>query len=410
MKILYVALIQLLLLASINCTAQKKILFDNKKGEIAGNADWIIDADSYDLGANSSGVLYIGGFESNAQKIPTPAQSGITSTTAENYWTGGLSAWAIDMAREGFTIETLPWNGSITYGNSSNAQDLSNYKVYVVCEPNIRFTSTEKTAILNFVNNGGGLYMIAGHDGADRNFDGWDARQIWNDLMLNNSVQNNPFGIFFDSVDVSSTYSKINNVVADSIISGKAGTVTKIQYNGGATMTLEPLANNSVVADIRAQSSPNANTIVAHAHCTFGKGKVAAMGDSSPADDGTGDTGDVLYDGYYGGANGNHYKLLINATLWLARDTAAAIPVSIIDEQNVQCTFYPNPNNGVLHLQTNTQIDEVQVVTLTGQLKLIHSGAKATTASINLQQMENGVYVVRVKTSLGIVQKIIVRQ
>jgi len=38
--------------------------------------------------------------------------------------------------------------GKITYGNSSNPQDLSNYAVFVVDEPNIRFTSTEKTAIL----------------------------------------------------------------------------------------------------------------------------------------------------------------------------------------------------------------------------------------------------------------------
>jgi hypothetical protein len=31
----------------------------------------------------------------------------------------------------------------------------------------------EKDAIINFVKNGGGLYMIADHDNSDRNGDGW---------------------------------------------------------------------------------------------------------------------------------------------------------------------------------------------------------------------------------------------
>jgi len=63
----------------------------------------------------------------------------------------------------------LPYNGQITYGNSSNPQDLSNYDVFVLCEPNSLFSSTEKTAIMQFVQNGDGLFMISDHDIADRN-------------------------------------------------------------------------------------------------------------------------------------------------------------------------------------------------------------------------------------------------
>ena len=161
----------------------KKFLFDASQGETAGNADWVIDEDN-----------------STPLRIPTPAQSTITSGTAETYWTGGISAWGISLAKLGHSVETLPSSGSITYGNTANTQDLTKSDVFVVDEPNIRFTAAEKVAIINFVNNGGGLLIVGNHNGSDRNSDGWDAPAIWNDLMNNNTVQNNPFGFSFDAV------------------------------------------------------------------------------------------------------------------------------------------------------------------------------------------------------------------
>ena len=128
--------------------AQVKILFDATKAEMAANADWVVDADLYNLGYNSTGAMVVGASnEANPQRIPTLAQSGITSTTAETYWKGALSNWGIDLARRGYTIETLPYNGQITYGVTTNAQDLSNYKVFIMDEPNIKFTTAEKTEI-----------------------------------------------------------------------------------------------------------------------------------------------------------------------------------------------------------------------------------------------------------------------
>jgi hypothetical protein len=78
-------------------------------------------------------------------KSPTPLQSTITATTAETYWTGAISSWGIALKQD--TVETLPVGTAITYGNTSNPQDLSNYNVFVVDEPNIRFTAAEKTAL-----------------------------------------------------------------------------------------------------------------------------------------------------------------------------------------------------------------------------------------------------------------------
>lgn len=47
---------------------------------------------------------------------------------------------------------------------------------------------------MTFVKNGGGLFMISDHTGADRNNDGEDAVEILNDLMTNNSVDSGTEG------------------------------------------------------------------------------------------------------------------------------------------------------------------------------------------------------------------------
>lgn len=153
-----------------------KILFDASQAQMAGNADWVIDADVFNIGTNSAHLMVTGaGNEANPQRYPTPAQSSITSSTAQTYWKGALSYWAIDLVRQGYSVETLPYNGLITYGVGTNTQDLSNYNAFIVCEPNIRFSTSEKAALLSYVQNGGGLFMIADHTVSDRNNDGWDS-------------------------------------------------------------------------------------------------------------------------------------------------------------------------------------------------------------------------------------------
>ena len=198
---------------------QVKVLFDATKAEMSGNGDWVIDADVHDAGYNSSGVYYAGlGNESDPQRIPTPAQSGINSTTPETYWTGALSSWGIDLVRYGFTVETLPLTGTITYGSTTNAQDLSHYKVFIIAEPNIKFTTAEANALVSFVQNGGGLFMISDHTVSDRNNDGWDSPAIWNDMLTNNTVHADPFGISFDLQDISQTSSSFLSDPSDSML------------------------------------------------------------------------------------------------------------------------------------------------------------------------------------------------
>jgi len=53
-------------------------------------------------------------------------------------WTGAISAWGVALQKTGnYTLATLGAGKTITYGNSSNAQDLSNFDEFVLPEPNV---------------------------------------------------------------------------------------------------------------------------------------------------------------------------------------------------------------------------------------------------------------------------------
>lgn len=278
----------------------KKFLFDATKAETAGNADWVIDEDN-----------------STPQRIPTPLQSTITASTAETYWTGAISSWGIALAKQGHTVETLPSTGSITYGNASNPQDLSNYNVFVIDEPNIRFTAAEKTAILNFISNGGGFFMVSDHTVSDRNNDGWDSPDIWNDLMNNNGAVTNPFGFTVDLTNITELTSNVlTGNSTNPILHGSQGNVTQLDFHNGATLTLNPAANASVQGLIWKTSSTQGNANLMCASSAYGTGRVFMVTDSSPIDDGTGAAGNTLFNGWF---TYSHVPLFMNASLWLAK-------------------------------------------------------------------------------------------
>jgi len=279
-------------------TTGKKFLFDAKHGQTFGNADWVIDQDN-----------------STISQYPTPLQSNVTSTTTESFWIGGISAWGIALAKQGHTVESLNSTASLTYGIATNPQDLSLYDVFVIDEPNTLFTTVEKTALIQFVQNGGGLFIIGNHNGSDRNNDGYDAPAIWNNFFSSNGVATNPFGFTFDLVNLVETTSNLTTIAGNPILAGSQGNVTTIQYNNGASMTMNPTANSSVTGLIWKSGVTRNNSNVFCLTSTYGTGKVVALGDSSPTDDGTGAPGDVLYNGW---SAFSHTRLLMNASLWLA--------------------------------------------------------------------------------------------
>ena len=81
------------------------------------------------------------------------------------------------------------------------------------------------------------------------------------------------------------------------MLHGSFGTVTKSLIADGTTATLKP-ADNSSVKGLLYRSGYSGNTGAFFATSTFGSGRVAFWGDTSPVDDGTGQSGNTLYDGW----------------------------------------------------------------------------------------------------------------
>lgn len=274
-----------------------RVLFDDGHAEEAGNADWIISTSKPDpLGEDSS-------------------------PSSETDWTGALSSWGVALQKTGsYSLKTA--TSALTYGGSS-ATDLSNFDTLVLPEPNTLFTTAEKTAIMTFVKNGGGLFMISDHTGADRNNDGEDAVEILNDLMTNNSVDStDPFGFSIDSLNISSDHPAAISDSSNPVLHGSFGTVTKSLIANGTTATLKP-SDNSAVKGLLYRTGYSGNTGAFFLTSTFGSGRVAFWGDSSPIDDGTGQSGNTLYDGW-NDSSATNAALALNATAWLAGDGSSS--------------------------------------------------------------------------------------
>lgn len=298
------------LLALPTLAQQKSILFDAAHAQTAGNADWTLDEDSCGI----------------AQRYPTPDQAGITSSTGETYWNGAHSAMGVDLVKKGFHVESLPAGGRLSYGDGTNAQDLTNYNILVLPEPNVRYTAAEITAVRTFVQNGGGLFLICDHAGADRNNDGWDPPEIFNELMGSPSV----FGITYNANSADSSYGWFDdhpdgNFTADPtspiIYTGAYGAPSSsrgLGLFGSTSMTLSGNAKGHVWRTIATRDTASG---VTYATSTYGSGRIAAIGDSSVTEDATNNCGHTTYLGYNDPSYDNGL-MVANGIAWIANTTS----------------------------------------------------------------------------------------
>ncbi len=305
------------LLASASLLAQgagKSVLFDHTHHEEGGvSAEWVIC--------------------SGHEPDPSPA-----NPTKETDWNGGISALAFDLFKQGYKVQTLPASGGrITYGDSSNAQDLSKYSVFFIPECYTYFTAAEKTAIVKFVQNGGGLFLLGNHQGATRVTStvpgSTDAFTVFNDLATNNGVANNGFGFTWivghgpgdASANTTSTaYSTASNAAVAAIVRGPNGTLSMQDFHSFSYLSLDTSSNASAQGILSTQVPGDDASNYFIATSTLGNGRIVATGDSSPADDGTTSTsGKSLHNSYT--LNSNR-AFFLNAIQYLASGTVAPQP------------------------------------------------------------------------------------
>ena len=105
---------------------------------------------------------------------------------------------------------------------------------------------------------------------------------------------------------------------AIALFSWPFGTVTGSIIRNGSTQTLHPADNAGVKGLVwRPSANQSGTTGAFFTTSTFGAGRVAIWGDSSAIDDGTGQSGNTLFDGWDDPA-GTDAALALNATAWLA--------------------------------------------------------------------------------------------
>lgn len=272
---------------------RSRVLFDASMDETSAggpNSDWLIDAWG---------------------PLPVPS-----APTEESDWAGALSSFGFELFQDGgYLLQTCTsWGGRVTWGDATNPQDLKGFDVLVVFEPSRKMTSTEKEAIVRFVQQGGGLLAVSNHIGADRDSNGYSAPQVWNDLFDANPVAADPFGLRFDEVDASTAVPL--EVVAGAshpVLSGPAGTVERIGFYDGCTAQATG-TNPNVTALVEL----NGEMVVGAAE--VGAGRVVVLCDSAIGGDGTDSHGvsNPSHDSWHDASLDNR-ALLLNAMSWLAR-------------------------------------------------------------------------------------------
>ncbi len=139
------------------------------------------------------------------------------------------------------------------------------------------------------------------------------------------------------------------------------------------------------------------------AYARYGQGKVVAIGDSSPCDDGTGDSNDVLYNGYTLDANGNHQRLLMNAMVWLAPNSTTTAVVNITNLFNY-FKIAPMPLHTEINLQYSLKSSNTVQFILTNSagemVKHWYKGFVSLgnyTEKLNVQTFSKGYYILTVQ-------------
>jgi hypothetical protein len=175
---------------------------------------------------------------------------------------------------------------------------LKGVSMFVTPEPNSKFKKNELAALEKFVMGGGKLFLISDHEGADRNHDGWDAVMILNEMEEFTGIHFNE--LWFSEHPVEGE--NVPHQITEGVVAGGTwgGTSMKATGHDAKSLMFESHGGGYVTIS------------------TPGKGRIVAMGDSSPYDDGTGAPGDKLYDGW-NNPGFNHERLCYNSYRWLLK-------------------------------------------------------------------------------------------
>jgi hypothetical protein len=273
-----------------------RVLFDAGHGECSGrHADWVIDED-----------------------VPLPIPR---NPKSPEEWSGGISSWAYELYKTG-RYEVEGTDRPLTFANPLNSQDLSKFDVLVLCEPNKDLDPSELQALLAFVKEGGGAFLVSNHFGSDRDRDGTDSTGIFNKLEEETGIHFQGRGeprAWIKGGHNTSNFCPLSDKEDHILFQGPFGAVERVYLHDLGTIKVIKDFNPTVQGHIWISGSAQTGQDIVLATSRLGQGRIAALSDSSPADDGTTLTPDKqLYNGWLAPGAQNNW-LILNVTEFLAR-------------------------------------------------------------------------------------------
>ena len=189
---------------------------------------------------------------------------------------------------------------AITYGTGRRTGPVELRRPSCCPSPTSRSARRRRPPIMKFVQNGGGLFLISDHTGSDRNNDGIDSvgdRQRPDEQQQRRLHR--PVRLLRRRRDISHDNAERDLDSSDPVLHGPFGTVTRQHHPDGTHPDPEAGRQPGVKGLVyRQPATPGGNTGPSSPPARFGSGRVAFWGDSSAIDDGTGQSGNTLYDGW----------------------------------------------------------------------------------------------------------------
>ena len=250
--LLIVLILTTVLLSANPVLAKGQVLFDAGHAQDAGNADWLIN--------------------------------------------GGYSDFAKLLRDHGYQVTDTR--------QKLSKQLLENYDALIIPEPNSIFEKSEQTAIINFIAQGGGVFFIGNHLDADRNNDGVDPVQVFNQFV-------GQLGFRFEDANILEA-----NLYAEPVEEGYLEhpvtyKVDEMACWAGTSIEIHDKENIKGLIFFNKWKYSQAALAVGN----YQQGKFVAVGDSAIFDDGS---GTVAYENLHKGfIKFDHKQLALNVVNWL---------------------------------------------------------------------------------------------
>lgn len=296
-QVLIVSMLCSLLGSSLPLLAAKPlVLFDDGHAQRAGNADWVIN--------------------------------------------GGFSDFADVFKSLGCQVKSV---------SRLTAEELKGAAIVVLPEPNSVYSPEEEAAIVDFVNNGGGLYAVGDHDKSDRNGDGIDSVGVLNRFLPKLGLQLEKR--YFTEAPVAGVYKDTPLTKGVKAVGVWGGTSVKC-------------LGSKAMAHICVSDKNGGEAFIATNEVGNG-GRVVAMGDSSPYDDGTGDPHDQLHNGF-SNPKYNHDVLARNSVAWLLAGVKVSprtrVHAMISELREAQVALSRETSEAMLDYTANTERNLVRIL------------------------------------------------